>query len=233
MCTAEALLQSAAARATCSHGNYLIPGARGDIVYRIAEIRGEVRHAALDALSAAGRDSVTSGHRGARRRWRGEPCQLRRSAAGDDHRGRISVGIDRLHARIPEPATGRSTILQAAIAFVKCHARELGIDADRIALLGEDSGADLVTRAAARDHSLKAVVLAGLRHSDRRCRHDRRQRSSFTAAPMKTCRSRARKPGVTPDPQSPAISSQWQARRIEWRTGTRRSGLTRRSSWCG
>jgi acetyl esterase len=48
-----------------------------------------------------------------------------------------------------------------AIAFVKCHAEALGIDTERIALLGEDTGGDLVTRAAARDSSIKAVVLAG------------------------------------------------------------------------
>jgi alpha-L-fucosidase 2 len=48
-----------------------------------------------------------------------------------------------------------------AVAFVRCHAEALGIQPTRIALLGEDTGADLVTRAAGRDPSIAAVALIG------------------------------------------------------------------------
>lgn len=143
-----------------SHGNYLIPGTRGDIVYRIAESRGEPATRALDAYRQPGGTRlpaviVVHGGNGAGSRvsFVGQLLETLTAA------GYQWVSID----YTLDPGTSEMAVddLQAAMAFIKCHARELGIDAERIALLGEDSGADLVTRAAARDHSLKAVVLAG------------------------------------------------------------------------
>jgi alpha-L-fucosidase 2 len=52
--------------------------------------------------------------------------------------------------------------LRAALAFVRCHAGELQVDPDRLAVLGEDAGAHLAARLAAeRPPGLRAAVLVG------------------------------------------------------------------------
>ncbi len=142
------------------HGNYLIPGTKGDIVYRIAERGGTPAALALDAYRQPGGTRhpaviVVHGGNGAGSRvsFVGQLLETLTAA------GYQWVSID----YTLDPGTSDVAVadVQAAVAFVRCHSGELGIDAERIALLGEDSGADLVTRAAARDDALKAVVLAG------------------------------------------------------------------------
>src|SRR5205085_2714864 len=39
--------------------------------------------------------------------------------------------------------------VRAAVAFIRCHADDFGIDPNQLVLLGEDSGADLAARVAA------------------------------------------------------------------------------------
>jgi acetyl esterase len=134
-----------------------VPGVRGDIVYRRTTTA-----LALDAYRQPGGERypavivVHGGNRaGSRVSFVGQLLETLTSA------GHQWVSID----YTLDPAKSDTAVddLVAAIAFVRCHAEALGIDSRRIGLLGEDSGADLVTRAAARDTSIGAVVLAGAR----------------------------------------------------------------------
>ncbi len=136
------------------HGNYLIPGASGDIVYQRPAVL------ALDAYRQPGGEShpavivVHGGNSaGSRISFVGQLLETLTAA------GYQWISID----YTLNPANSEAAVddVMAAIAFARCHAESLGIQPERIALLGEDTGADLVTRAAVRDPSLAALVLVG------------------------------------------------------------------------
>jgi alpha-L-fucosidase 2 len=140
-------------------GNYLVPGVLGDVVYR----RVEGVEVALDAYlqkRGAPRPGVlvvhggggTSGSRIARV---GQLLEMLTPA------GFSWFSIDyRLAPEHPFPAALDD--LRAAFAFVREHAAELRVDPDRIAVLGEDHGAQLATLLAAeRPPGLRAVVSLG------------------------------------------------------------------------
>lgn len=140
-------------------GNYLVPGALGDVVYRrvdgaalsldaYRQKRGEVRPAVI-VVHGGG---WTSGSRIARV---GQILEML-TAAGF---GWVSLDY-RLAPEHPFPAALDD--LRAALAFVRAHADELRIDRDRIALLGEDAGGHLaLLLAAERPTGVKAVVSLG------------------------------------------------------------------------
>jgi alpha-L-fucosidase 2 len=140
------------------HGNYVVVGALGDIVYRRSSANGNAL--ALDAYRQPGIQRhpavilVHGGNGGGSRvSFVGQLLETLTAA------GYQWVSID----YTLDPANRDAAVddVVAAIAFVRCHAEALGIDIERVALLGEDTGADLVTRAAARDPSIAAIVLAG------------------------------------------------------------------------
>jgi predicted esterase len=66
--------------------------------------------------------------------------------------------------RLGGPARAAEAVndVQAAVAFARCHAEELGIDSGRIVLLGEDAGAALAAHAATgRPPGVVAAILIG------------------------------------------------------------------------
>jgi acetyl esterase/lipase len=142
------------------HGNYLVPGGHGDVVYRRVSTRGEGAGLALDAYRQPGNQRHPAvvvvhggGGSGSRVSFVGQLIETITAA------GYQWVSID----YTPGLSSGDRAVddVIAAIAFVRCHAAALGIQPNRIALLGEDTGADLVTRAAARDPSIAAAALIG------------------------------------------------------------------------
>jgi len=118
-------------------GNYFIPGVKGDIRYS-----GDL---ALDAYVQPGssrRLSVVVVHGG---RWS--------SGSRIAHVGQILETLTRggynwfsLDYRLGGLARFEDALadIRSALAFLTCHASELRIDANRLVLLGEDSGAHLV-----------------------------------------------------------------------------------------
>jgi acetyl esterase len=144
-------------------GNYLVAGVRGNIVYRRVETRakGESREIALDAYRQPG-DGVHpavivvhgGGVAGSRVTFVGQLLETLTAA------GYSWVSIDYRLGSLVDRSEAVDDVM-AALAFVRCHAAALGIEPTRIALLGEDSGADLVADAARRDPSIRALVLAG------------------------------------------------------------------------
>jgi acetyl esterase len=148
-----------AVRARNPHGNYFIPGTLGDIVYRrIGDTelsldaylqKGEETRPAVIVVHGGG---WTSGSRIARV---GQLLEMLTTA------GFSWFSIDyRLAPEHPFPAALDD--LRAAFAFVRDHARELRVDPDRIAILGEDAGAQLgLLLAAERPPGLRAVVSLG------------------------------------------------------------------------
>jgi alpha-L-fucosidase 2 len=140
-------------------GNYLVPGVLGDVVYR----RVDGVELALDAYlqkQGTSRPGVvvvhggggTSGSRIARV---GQLLEMLTTG------GFSWFSIDyRLAPEHPFPAALDD--LRAALEFVRAHAAELRIDPDRVAVLGEDYGAQLATLLAAeRPPGLRAVVSLG------------------------------------------------------------------------
>ena len=141
------------------HGNYIVPGVLGDIVYhRVGDTElsldaylqkeGESRPAVI-VVHGGG---WTSGSRIARV---GQLLETLTVA------GFSWFSIDyRLAPEHPFPAPLDD--LRAALEFVRAHAEELRIDPDRIAILGEDTGAQLaLLLAAERPAGLQAVVSLG------------------------------------------------------------------------
>lgn len=123
-------------------GNYIIPGVKGDIPYS--------HDLALDAYvqrSASRRPSVVVIHGGA---WS--------SGSRIAHVGQILevltragyhwFSVDYRLGRLPRFEDSLADI-RAAMAFIRCHAPELGVDPTRLVLLGEDSGAHLASLLAA------------------------------------------------------------------------------------
>jgi alpha-L-fucosidase 2 len=140
-------------------GNYLVPGVLGDVVYRrvdgvelsldaYLQKQGTNRPAVLVVHGGGG----TSGSRIARV---GQLLEMLTAA------GFSWFSIDyRLAPKHPFPAALED--LRAAFEFVRAHADELRIDPDRLAVLGEDTGAQLaLLLAAERPPGLRAVVSLG------------------------------------------------------------------------
>jgi alpha-L-fucosidase 2 len=165
------LLAAAAPAAECpplavgnAEGNYVVPGARGGIVYR----RAGGRDLALDAYAqrtGGPRPGVLVVHGG------GFVAGSRVAFVGQILETLTAAGFNwasldyRLGGR--ERADEALEDVRAALAFVRCHARELQIDPDRIAVLGEDAGADLAARLAGeKPAGLRAAVLVGGLYED-------------------------------------------------------------------
>jgi acetyl esterase len=134
-------------------GNYIVPGVKGDIAYS-----GDL---ALDAYVQRGRGrrpSVVVVHGGAwssgsRAAHVGQILELLTQA------GYNWFSVDyRLGGRHEDSVAD----IRAALRFIRCRARELDIDPDRLLLLGEDSGADLTALLAAeRPAGVIGAVLIG------------------------------------------------------------------------
>ena len=141
------------------HGNYIVPGVLGDIVYR--RVGGE--ELSLDAyLQKEGdrRPAVIVVHGG------GWTSGSRIARVGQLLERLTTAGVSwfsidyRLAPEHPFPAPLDD--LRAAFEFVRSHAEELRIDPDRVAILGEDAGAQLaLLLAAERPPGLRAVVSLG------------------------------------------------------------------------
>lgn len=140
-------------------GNYIVPGVRGAIVYR--RVRGTAL--SLDAYVQPGggpRPGVVVVHgggwtRGSRAAFTGQFLELLTRAGYNwvaiDYRLGGLAGIEQALEDV-----------QAAIQFVRCHARELNIDPARVVLWGEDTGAQLAAVLTSYGRStVKAMVLVG------------------------------------------------------------------------
>jgi acetyl esterase len=150
-------------------GNYIVPGARGGVVYRRVdeqELRLDFRvPSAPPDRKRGGEGSLapplvivihgggfTSGSRVA---FVGQFLEMLAAA------GYPWVAIDYRLGGPGRAAEGADDV-QAAVAFARCHARELQIDPQRIVLLGEDAGAALAARAATgRPPGVVAAILIG------------------------------------------------------------------------
>jgi alpha-L-fucosidase 2 len=144
-------------------GNYIIPGARGDIIYRrineielsmdaYAQKRGDRRPAVI-VIHGGGLES------GGKRAFIGQFLEILTRAGYNwfsiDYR---LGGIRKYNDALDD--------LRSAIAFIRCHSKELRIDPDRIALLGEDVGANLAASLASEKAlNVKAVVMIGGLHN--------------------------------------------------------------------
>jgi acetyl esterase/lipase len=163
-CLAALLLASAAPAAhACPvlqvrnpEGNYIVPGVLGDIAYS-----GDL---ALDAYvqeGSARRPSIVVIHGGG---WS--------SGSRVAHVGQILEVLTRagynwfsLDYRLGGLPRFEDSLtdLRAGLAFIRCRAGELGIDANRLLLLGEDSGAHLAALLAAENPAgvVGAVLVGG------------------------------------------------------------------------
>jgi len=140
-------------------GNYIIPGAMGDVVYR----RVNGRELALDAYvqkRGGVRPAVIVIHgggweNGSRIAFVGQFLETLTRA------GYSWFSIDYRLGGIRNYKDALDD-LRSAVEFVRCHANEFRIDPDRIALLGEDAGAHLAAMLAAeKPAGVKAAVLIG------------------------------------------------------------------------
>lgn len=130
---------------TRSVGNYLIPGSMAGIVYR----REEGKRLEMDGYrqpGAALRPAVIVVHgggwaNGSSVSYVGQFLELLTKA------GYNWFSIDyRMNGRIRSAESVSD--LRAAVEFVRCHARELRVDSERIILLGEESGATMAAMVA-------------------------------------------------------------------------------------
>lgn len=140
-------------------GNYIIPGVKGDIVYRrvngvelsldaYVQRRGDQRPAVV-VIHGGNWES------GSRVSFVGQFLELLTAAGYNwfsvDYR---KGGVSRAAESVDD--------LRAAVAFIRCHAKEFRIDPDNIVLLGEDTGAQMALIAAAeRPIGVNAVVSIG------------------------------------------------------------------------
>jgi alpha-L-fucosidase 2 len=145
-----------ALKARSPDGNYIVPGAQGDIRYS-----GGL---ALDAFIQPGslRPSVFVVHGG------GWTSGSRVAHVGQILETLTAAGYNwfsvdyRLDG--PRGVEGSLADVRSALAFIHCHAGQLGIDARRLVLLGEDSGAQLSALLAAErpDGVIGAVLVGGV-----------------------------------------------------------------------
>jgi acetyl esterase len=149
-------------------GNYIVPGARGAIVYQRAEGRDLMLDAWAPPATAGGRGgspvppAVVVIHgggftAGSRVAFVGQFLELLTAA------GYPWLSVDyRLNG--PLRVADAADDVRAAVAFARCHAGDLGIDPDRIVLLGEDAGAALAVSVVERGAPgvIGAVLLGGL-----------------------------------------------------------------------
>jgi alpha-L-fucosidase 2 len=136
-------------------GNYIIPGSLGGIRYD-----GDLALDAYIQQNASGRPSVVVVHgggwtSGSRIAHVGQILELLTRSGYNwfsvDYR---TAGLERFEDSL--------TDLRRALAFIRCNAAELGIEPDRLVLLGEDSGGDLAALIAAeRPHGVIGAVLIG------------------------------------------------------------------------
>jgi alpha-L-fucosidase 2 len=140
-------------------GNYIVPGVMGDIVYR----RVNGIELALDAYvqkRGGNRPAVVVIHgggwnSGSRIAFVGQFLEMLTSA------GYNWFSIDYRLGGLGNKTDALSD-LRAALAFIRCHAKDFRIDPRRIALLGEDTGANLAVMLAAESpESIRAMVLIG------------------------------------------------------------------------
>ena len=136
-------------------GNYIVPGVKGDIAYS-----GDLALDAYVQQGSARRPSVVVIHGGM---W----------SAGSRvaHVGQILEVLTRagynwfsLDYRLGGLARFEDSLadVRAALAFIRCRSAELGIDANQLVLLGEDSGAQLAALLAAeRPAGVIGAVLIG------------------------------------------------------------------------
>jgi alpha-L-fucosidase 2 len=142
-----------------AEGNYIVPGTQGDIVY--ARVNGQ--ELALDAYvqkRGNNRPAVMVIHgggftSGSRVSFIGQFLEMLTSAGYNwfamDYR---KNGISNYKESLDD--------VRAALAFVRCNAKEFRTDPERIALLGEDTGATLAALLAAeKPAGVKANVLVG------------------------------------------------------------------------
>ena len=146
-------------------GNYIVPGVLGDIVYR----RESGTELALDAFVQHGearRPLVVVVHGG------GGTAGSRVSFVGQllemlSEGGFNWVSIDYRLGPASRQGDAREDVA-AALDFVRCHAQALRTDPSRLVLLGEDTGAVLAAKVAARHPpGLAAAVLVGGTYDDR------------------------------------------------------------------
>jgi alpha-L-fucosidase 2 len=139
-------------------GNYIIPGARGDIVYRL--VNGvELSLDAYVQKSGDKRPAVVVIHggnwdSGSRVSFVGQFLELLTAS------GYNWFSIDYRKGGLSRSAESVDDI-RAAVEFIRCHAREYRIDANNIVLLGEDTGATLALMAAEKAPGVKAIVSIG------------------------------------------------------------------------
>jgi acetyl esterase len=142
-------------------GNYIVPGAKGDIPYS-----GDLALDAYVQQGSARRPSIVVIHgggwsSGSRVAHVGQILELVTRAGYNwfsiDYR---LGGLARLDDSLAD--------LRAALAFIRCHAADLGINPNQLVLLGEDSGADLTARLAAERPVgvIGAVLIGGLYDPD-------------------------------------------------------------------
>ena len=139
-------------------GNYIVPGVMGDIVYAsvndvelsldaYVQKRGDKRPAVV-VIHGGNWES------GNRVSFVGQFLELLTAAGYNwfsiDYR---KTGASRAAESVAD--------VRAAVEFIRCHAREFRIDADNIALFGEDTGANLALMAAEKTPGVKAVVGIG------------------------------------------------------------------------
>lgn len=136
-------------------GNYIIPGAKGDIAYS-----GDLALDAYVQQGSARRPSIVVIHGGA---WSSGSriAHVGQILEAITHAGYNWFSVDyRLGglARFEDALTD----LRAALAFIRCRAGEFGIDPSQLVLLGEDSGAQLAALLAAeRPAGVVGAVLIG------------------------------------------------------------------------
>jgi acetyl esterase len=151
-------------------GNYIVPGVRGAIVYRrIGSGSGSgsgsgVTELSLDAYVQPGGGGPRPGvivlhgggwERGSRAAFTGQFLELLTRA------GYNWVSID---YRLGPMSQHRRAIedVEAALRFVRCHARTLKIDLERLVVWGEDTGAQLAALTLSRPATgVAAMVLVG------------------------------------------------------------------------
>ena len=139
-------------------GNYIVPGSLGEIRYR-----GELALDAYVQQGPPGRPSVIVVHGGG---WT--------SGSRVAHIGQLLELVTRggynwfsIDYRLGgvERAAESLDDVRAALAFIRCNAKQFGIDSSRLILLGEESGAHMAARIAAeRAEGVLGAVLIGGRY---------------------------------------------------------------------